>query len=229
MRFNHPNFRYANTGNTPFGLGTFPTELTGDELSALLHSPSLRRSTIPGRPLMENRQRLPRPARHCFPRIRGNVNATRSSNGIGGLPADFFHVQLPQGFATTNPLSFDITNLQGYKLYRLRQTYDTNFGTLTRERPGKLSAICPVRNQDLLLNKIRNSDHWFDTVFFNHKGQRLLPLPFAVPVSGISTLPYLFPAFQNDPPPAGLKLTINSSVTGPLTRAPTERPHDSQG
>jgi hypothetical protein len=63
--------------------------------------------------------------------IRSNVNATRTSNGTGGLPGDFFHVQLPQGFATTNPLSFDISNLQGYKLYRLRQTYDTNFGTLT--------------------------------------------------------------------------------------------------
>jgi hypothetical protein len=26
--FNHPSFRYNNTGNTPFGLGTFPTEIT---------------------------------------------------------------------------------------------------------------------------------------------------------------------------------------------------------
>ena len=26
--FNHPNFRLNNLGNTPFGLGTFPTELT---------------------------------------------------------------------------------------------------------------------------------------------------------------------------------------------------------
>jgi hypothetical protein len=26
--FNHPNFRYFNTGNTPNGLGTFPTEIT---------------------------------------------------------------------------------------------------------------------------------------------------------------------------------------------------------
>jgi len=63
--------------------------------------------------------------------IRANVNATRANGGTGGLPLDFFHVQLPQGFATRNPLSFDITKLDQYKLYRIRQTYDTNFGTLT--------------------------------------------------------------------------------------------------
>src|SRR5205085_7728758 len=28
--FNHPNFRYDNTGNTPFGMGTFPTEITSE-------------------------------------------------------------------------------------------------------------------------------------------------------------------------------------------------------
>ena len=32
--------------------------------------------------------------------------------------------------ATTNANSFDITTLQGLKLYRLRQAYDTNFGAL---------------------------------------------------------------------------------------------------
>ena len=55
--------------------------------------------------------------------------------GAGGLPLDFFHVQLPQGFATRDPLSFDITRLDQYKLYRIRQTYDTNFGTLTGNNP----------------------------------------------------------------------------------------------
>ena len=39
----------------------------------------------------------------------------------GALPLDFFHIQLPEGFATTNANSFDITTLQGLKLYRLRQ------------------------------------------------------------------------------------------------------------
>ena len=63
--------------------------------------------------------------------VRANVNATRLNSGVGGLPNDFFHVRLPEGFATTNPLSFNIATLEGYKLYRLRQTYDQNFGSLT--------------------------------------------------------------------------------------------------
>jgi hypothetical protein len=67
--------------------------------------------------------------------VRAIVNATRQTglNGpnTGGLPADFFHVRLPEGFATTNPLAFNITTLEGYRLYRIRQTYDANFGTLT--------------------------------------------------------------------------------------------------
>lgn len=71
--------------------------------------------------------------------VRANVNATRQAGTAGaqsgGLPLDFFHVPLPQGFATRDPNSFDITNLTGFKLYRIRQTYDTNFGTLTAASP----------------------------------------------------------------------------------------------
>ena len=33
--FNHPNFRFNNTGNTPFGLGTFPTELTTETVNGV--------------------------------------------------------------------------------------------------------------------------------------------------------------------------------------------------
>ncbi len=52
----------------------------------------------------------------------------------GALPLDFFHVRVPEGFATTTPTSFDIRTLEGFRLYRLRQTYDTNFGTLREVR-----------------------------------------------------------------------------------------------
>src|SRR5262249_32305297 len=131
--FTHPNFRYNNTGNTPFGLGTFPTELTTETLNNVAQpitaaefstwqafDPSHRGSAT-------------------LAQVRSLVNATRQSgaNGAqtGGLPLDFFHVQLPQGFATTNPLAFDITTLSGYKLYRIRQTYDTNFGSLVGNGP----------------------------------------------------------------------------------------------
>jgi hypothetical protein len=71
--------------------------------------------------------------------IRTNVNSTRQTGPTGpqtgGLPLDFFHVPLPQGFATKDPLSFDITSLQGFKLYRIRQTYDPNFGTIVGNTP----------------------------------------------------------------------------------------------
>jgi len=49
------------------------------------------------------------------------------------------HVPLPPGFASRDPLAFDIRTLDAYKLYRIRQTYDTNFGTLT----GNSSATNP--------------------------------------------------------------------------------------
>jgi hypothetical protein len=74
--------------------------------------------------------------------IRANVNTTRLSGPggaqTGGLPLDFFHVPLPQGFATRDPNSFDIRNLSDFKLYRIRQTYDANFGTLVGNGPNTL-------------------------------------------------------------------------------------------
>jgi len=53
--------------------------------------------------------------------------------GSGALPPDFFHVQLPQGFATTSQNSYDITTLDGYKLYRLRGAYNQGFGQLVAQ------------------------------------------------------------------------------------------------
>jgi hypothetical protein len=132
--FNHPNFRYNNTGNTPFGLGTFPTELTGETANGVRQPITAAEyntwATFNNQPLASTAA-----GAALLAQIRANVNATRANAGTGGLPFDFFHVPLPQGFATTNPLAFDITNLQGYKLFRLRQTYDPNFGTLTGNNP----------------------------------------------------------------------------------------------
>src|SRR5437016_10651127 len=118
--FNHPNFRYSNTGNTPAGMGTFPTESTisGTEFNTWVAFNPTARSSV------------------TLAQVQTLVNATRTPTG--GLPFDFFHVPLPQGFATRDPLSFDITTLEGYKLYRIRQTYDTNFGTLTGNGPNTL-------------------------------------------------------------------------------------------
>jgi hypothetical protein len=124
--FNHPNFRYNQVGNTPPGFGTFPTEFTTEN------------ETVNGvaRPAVITNAEYTAwatfngitPSAAQLAQIRAMVNAVRLPSNA--LPLDFFHVGIPEGFATTNPNSFDIRRLAGFKLYRLRQAYDTNFGTL---------------------------------------------------------------------------------------------------
>lgn len=125
--FNKPTFRYNNTGNTPFGFGTFPTEFVTEQ------------ETLPGnimRPAVISNAEYTAwanfngvtPTAAGLAAVRATVNAVRLSSNA--LPLNFFNVPVPEGFASRNPLSFDITTLEGFKLYRLRQTYDTNFGTL---------------------------------------------------------------------------------------------------
>jgi len=108
--FNHPNFRHNNLGNTPFGFGTVPaeTDFTAAELTAWLTANPGRTATLT------------------------QVNALLAAARLpsGAIPLDFFHVPVPSGFATKTVNNFDITTLEGIKLYRLRQTYDANFGTL---------------------------------------------------------------------------------------------------
>lgn len=60
--------------------------------------------------------------------IQNMVNSTHSSTSP--LPVDFFHIPVPQGFATANANSFDIRTLNGFKLYRSRQAYGMGFGQL---------------------------------------------------------------------------------------------------
>ncbi len=59
--------------------------------------------------------------------INNMVNSQKNAAGV--LPANFFSIPLPANFYGTQP-SYDITTLQGYKLYQLRTAYATNFGTL---------------------------------------------------------------------------------------------------
>jgi hypothetical protein len=136
--FNHPNFRYVNTGNTPPGFGVFPTELTtenepfgaGTRPAVITAAEYNTWATFNGRPLQPVDAQN-RPVGAIIPQlaaIRATVNAARLPSNA--LPLDFFHSPIPQGFATRNANSFDITTLEGFRLYRLRQTYDPNFGTL---------------------------------------------------------------------------------------------------
>ncbi len=56
------------------------------------------------------------------------VNAQKTPSGA--LPADFFRIGLGTNFYGKAATSYDITTLNGYKLYQLRTAYATNFGTL---------------------------------------------------------------------------------------------------
>jgi len=47
------------------------------------------------------------------------------------LPANFYSVPLPQGFATKSANTYDVRTLDGYKLFMLRQAYNPTFGSLT--------------------------------------------------------------------------------------------------
>ena len=113
--FNHPNFRWGLTGNTPSGFGTLPTEtpVTQAELTAWLAANPGKTATLTQVQNLTINSRLP----------------------TGAIPLDFFRIPIPQGFATANANSFDITTLNGLKLYRLRQVYDANFGTLGAPLP----------------------------------------------------------------------------------------------
>lgn len=63
-----------------------------------------------------------------YNQITQMINSQRLSSGA--LPTTFWTVPLPQQFATTDANKFDIRTLDGFKLYRLRQAYNTGFGQL---------------------------------------------------------------------------------------------------
>jgi hypothetical protein len=159
--FNIPNFYFNSRGNTPFGFGTYPTEFNGTEC---ISNPSLPLTMCPNPPTgqpatqrssviseaeytawatFNNRPPLTtQEGRDLLGQIRLNADSVRLTprpgqpTGGGALPNNFFSIQLPQGFATTNPLLYDITSLQGFKLWRLRNNYEANFGSLTSGQVG---------------------------------------------------------------------------------------------
>ncbi len=115
--FNHPNFRIT-SGNLSTDFMALPSEtpITAAEYDAWA-------AAAPGRPARNTSA-----GTALFSNIQQFIIGSRTSTGA--LPLDFYHVQLPQGFATTAATSIDITTLTGYKQYRLRQAYNTGFGQL---------------------------------------------------------------------------------------------------
>jgi hypothetical protein len=60
-----------------------------------------------------------------------NIMVTAQKTAAGVLPANFFNVPFPANFYGKAATAYDITTLQGYKLYQLRTAYSTSFATCT--------------------------------------------------------------------------------------------------
>ncbi len=110
--FNHPNFRIASPGS-----GGGPDYDGAPVETAITLAEYNTWATFNGKPLATG---ATDPA----------LLQVQSLRPTGVLPLNFYTVPVPTGFATTNPNAFDITTLQGYKLYRLRNAYSPSFGQL---------------------------------------------------------------------------------------------------
>lgn len=128
--FNHPNWQVSSgnagpdwmaapnegtiTLNTTTGVTTFtPISASEYDTWAKINSQPLS-NTSSGKSQLSAIQQM--------------INSQRGASGA--LPTTFWSVPIPQQFATTDPNKFDIRTLDGFKLYRLRQAYNTGFGQL---------------------------------------------------------------------------------------------------
>jgi hypothetical protein len=123
--FNHPDLRLANSSGTAGFTTNLPAEFAAETIGSTTTQVPITTNEYNAWAAANGRA----PSATELANIRAMINAFRTSSN-GALPLDFFHVPVPQGFATRTANSFDITTLEGYKLYRLRQVYDTNFGVL---------------------------------------------------------------------------------------------------
>jgi hypothetical protein len=115
--FNHPVFQvYPNNGGG--------ADFMGAPSTATLSTASYNSwATANGQPLQSTAA-----GATIYNNILAMVNAQKSASGV--LPPAFYTIPLPNDFYGKQPNSYDITTLQGYKLYQLRTAYATNFGTL---------------------------------------------------------------------------------------------------
>jgi hypothetical protein len=113
---NHPVFRvvHNNTAMANFSLPT-ETPVTAAEFDAWARFNNRPLSNTPAGAAL-------------FEQSRNVILSNRNQASV--LPDKFFNVPVPQGFARTNALSYDITQVDGFKLYRLRQSFRETFGQL---------------------------------------------------------------------------------------------------
>jgi hypothetical protein len=65
--------------------------------------------------------------------VNNMVNSQKNTAGV--LPLNFFTMPLPANFWAKQAGTFDITTLNGFKLFRLRQAYNNGFGDLYWANP----------------------------------------------------------------------------------------------
>jgi hypothetical protein len=148
--FNHPIFQLNNLGNTPAGMGTFPVEITGENFNGVPQPITIAEyntwatfwnTSNPNDQVPIQSTTAGAAINATLQTIRTNVNnvreTPRAGSTSGALPNNFFNIRLPEGFATRNSLSYDLRTLEGFKLWRIRNNYDPNFGTLFAPANGR--------------------------------------------------------------------------------------------
>jgi Carboxypeptidase regulatory-like domain len=120
--FNHPNFRVFlnNAGGTDVFGNTLNTgALTAADYNSWAIANNQPQSKVAGDAgtLQLNQ-------------INAMVNGVKVGGVNGALPANFLTVPLPKNFYGTQATAYNITTLDGFKLFRLRQGYNTSFGDL---------------------------------------------------------------------------------------------------
>jgi hypothetical protein len=119
---NHPTFGFASIGSgTGFTAGRGPGTPTQTPITAVEYDAW---ATYNNKPLSST------PAGAA---MLGQVQAIVTNNriGNGNLPANFFSIPVPTGFTQIPLNTYDITTVQGFKLYRLSQAWGNTFGTLS--------------------------------------------------------------------------------------------------
>jgi hypothetical protein len=118
--FNHPTFGpiASNSGGSDFGGAPSTAALSTAQYNAW--------ATANSQPLAQTANDQ---GNMQLTAINNMVNSQKNASNV--LPANFFTIPLPANFFGTQANSFNITTLQGYKLYQLRTAYNAGFGDLT--------------------------------------------------------------------------------------------------